>query len=123
MQYKESILKRVNGDIEVVKAPPLLERGELADVVAIRGDVDNTKCTNIQWVLGHWHDCAGFEWGYAGQGPTDFARNILMHFTEDREFSKKHQEEFCVEFIADMPRDQGYIKKEDILAFITLKRE
>ena len=86
MEYKESILKRVNGELEVVKAPPLLERGELGDVVAIRSDADNSKCTNIRWVLGRWHECAGFEWGYAGQGPTDFARNILMHFTEDREF-------------------------------------
>jgi hypothetical protein len=122
MEYEKSVMKRGDDGIIVVEAPPLLNRGEIDDVVVIRSEIDCARCTNIRWVLGRWHSCAGFEWGYVGQGPRDFARNILMHFTEDSEFSVKYENEFAVRFIADLPRDQGYIKKEDILKFIAAKR-
>lgn len=122
-EIKDFVMKKLNGKREMVPAPRLLKPGEIEDVLAIRDD-DLTlhRFTNIVWQLGEWHPDAGHEWGYSGQGPTDFARNILMHFSSDEEFSWKHQIEFREKFVRTLPRAGGRIKKEDILNFIAEKR-
>ena len=111
-EIADFVMKRRNGELEMVSAPRILKPGEIADVITIRDDhLGLQRRTNISWVLGEWHPDAGFEWGYSGQGPTDFAGNILMHFTE-------HDEKF----IATMPREGGRLKKEAVLKFIAEKR-
>ncbi len=122
-EITDFVMKRINGEREIIPAPRVLKPRELADVITIRDDnLGSQRCTNISWVFGDWHPNAGFEWGYSGQGPTDFAANILMHFTEhDEKFSLEHRIEFREKFVATMPREGGRIKKEDILQFIAGK--
>jgi len=48
------------------------------DIVCKR-DEDGTPHFNIYPVIRH-HSPDGFEWGYAGSGPTDFALNVLDLF-------------------------------------------
>jgi len=116
---KEFVMKRINGKREFVPAPRLLKPGEVEDVIAIRDDdLGLQRYTNISWTTGEWHPDCGHEWGYSGQGPTDFARNILAHFTGDQKFAWDHEIEFRERFVRILPRSGGRIKREDILAFI-----
>ena len=123
-EITDFVMKRIKGEREVVPTPRILKRREIADVITIRDDdLGLLRGTNISWTIGDWHPNAGFEWGYSGQGPTDFAANILAHFTEgDEEFSFAHRIEFREKFVATMPRGGGRSKKEDILQFIAEKR-
>lgn len=117
------VMKRIAGELVAIPAPRVLRKGEIADVLTVRDcDYGLVRYTNISWVLGDWHPNAGFEWNYGGAGPTDFARNILMHFTEDADFSRKFQVDFRDEFIVPMPMEGGRIRKEAIFAFIAEKR-
>lgn len=120
---KGFVVKKIRGKREMILTPRLLKLGEMEDVIAIRDDeLGLSRATNIPWVLGDWHVDSGFEWGYSGAGPTYFAINILMQFTEhDIEFSRRHHLEFRDKFVSTLPRPGGRIKKEDILAFIKAK--
>lgn len=105
----------------VIEVPPLMRKSEYLDVIAIRHPLDSfTKFTNIPWVMGDNMDQAmGYEWGYGGCGPTDFAFNILLHFTDqDEAMARAYAIEFRDEYIRTMPRDGGRIKKDDIFAFL-----
>lgn len=119
----KDILKVIFSDGEYVSVPRYLNQNELEDVIAVRQGNSLERYTNIKWVHGDWHPDAGFEWGYSGQGPYDFAVNILMHFTEhDAKFSEKYAIEFREKFLRTLPRKGGRIKKEDILKFIADKK-
>jgi len=98
-----------------------LKDGEFGHVMAIRNpDCDFKRETNISHKLKASDD---FEWGYGGAGPSDFAINILFHFTNgDEAFSRKHYMEFRDEFVAQLPRAGGTIHKESILEFIEKKK-
>ena len=97
-----------------------LKDGEFAHVVAVR----DPKCefkreTNIRQRIRTSQD---FEWGYGGQGPSDFALNILLHFTNGNEaFARKNYGDFVTKFVATLPRPGGTIHKESILEFIHAK--
>jgi len=123
-EMKDFVMKKIGGKREMIPTPRLLKYREFADVIAIRDDeLGLNRATNIAWVLGDWHPDTGFEWGYSGAGPTYFAVNILMHFTEhDMAFSRKHHIEFRDLFVRTLPRPGGRIRKEDILNFIAEKR-
>ena len=120
----KQVLKKVGGKLETVLAPRFLELGELEDVIAIRDDEYGLRrATNIRWRVGAWHVNAGHEWGYSGAGPTDFARNVLFHFTQDEKFATEHEIEFRELFIKTLPEPGGRIKKEDILQFVKDKKK
>ncbi len=105
----------------VIEVPPLMRKGEYADVIAIRHPLDSfVKFSNIPWVMGdNMDEAMGYEWGYSGCGPTDFAFNILLHFTDhDEAVARAYAIDFREEYIRTMPRDGGRIKKEDIFDFI-----
>lgn len=57
------------------------------------------------------HSPTGFEWGYAGSGPADLARNILIQVTG----SDYKYQDFKFKFIAGIPREGGEINVTDIL--------
>lgn len=123
-EIKDFVMKKIEGKREIVPTPRLLKHYELSDVIAIRDDdLGLHRATNIPWVLGDWHSDNGFEWGYHGTGPSNFAVNILMHFSgHDAQFSQRHRREFANEFVCTLPRPGGRIKKEAILDFIREKR-
>lgn len=105
----------------VIEVPPLMRMGEYADVIAIRHPLDSMiKFTNVPWVMGdNMDEAIGFEWGYSGCGPTDFAFNILLHFTDhDEAVARAYSIDFREEYIRTIPRDGGKIAKEDIFDFI-----
>ncbi len=116
----ESLWMRVNGKLEDVKAPKLLESGELGDVVVMRG-YGNVKVANIP-IARSYCGLSDIEWGYRGTGPIVLSRNILLHFTGDVDFTDKYQNEFCQKFVAFLRREQDSISKEGILKFIEAKR-
>ena len=113
--------KDVKREVIVIEVPPLMRGGEFDDVIAIRHPLkDFTRFTNVPYVMGDLVDeGAGFEWGYSGCGPTDFAFNILLHFTEhDEAVARAYHMEFRDEFLSDMPREGGRIPKVGIFDFI-----
>ena len=58
---------------------------ETDDVIFSRGENDE-PITNIPNELIH-HSPDGFNFGYAGSGPAEFALNILYAFTKDKQLS------------------------------------
>lgn len=64
-----------------------------------------------------YHSPDGFEWGYGGSGPSDFALNILSIFVGEKLADRYHQD-FKWKFIANLPHEGGTIKREDILDWI-----
>lgn len=69
------------------------------------------------------HSPTGFEWGYGGSGPADFALNILYWFTQDREFSERAHQDFKWSFISRMPDEGGTIPGHVIRSWITERQE
>jgi hypothetical protein len=67
-----------------------------------------------------YHSPTGFEWGYGGSGPADFAWNILSIFIGQKE-AEKYYQKFKFEFIATLPREGGTIPRELILEWIKTK--
>jgi len=105
----------------VIEVPPLMKKSEYADVVAIRHPLDSfRKFTNVPWIMGdNMDEAMGYEWGYSGCGPTDFAFNILLHFTDhDEAVARAYHMEFRDEYIRTMPYDGARIAKEDIFDFL-----
>ena len=98
-----------------------LKRGEKGNVVVARDPGDGFKReTNVPKYTDSNH---AFEWGYCGGGPTEFALNILLHFTRcDEPFSRYCCREFRDEFVRKLPRPGGEIPKDKITAFIREKR-
>jgi hypothetical protein len=108
-------------EVIVIEVPPMMRKGEFADVIAIRHPQHNfTRFTNVPYVMGDLVDAGeGYEWGYGGCGPTNFAFNILLHFTDhDEAVTRAFHMEFRDEFLVNMPKETGRISKEDIFDFI-----
>jgi hypothetical protein len=93
------------------------------------------SCNVSQTVV--WHSPTGFEWGYGGSGPADFALNVLNLFVPpgadgfapvkcyDGECSSTAQalhQDFKAAFIAALPLEGGMIRGADIRAWIEANR-
>jgi len=100
------------GEFEFMKVNKIENWNE--DIVCSR-DEDGIH-TNVPRRI-TYHSPDGFEWGYGGSGPADFALNILSIFA-GQEFAERHHQEFKFEFIAPMPYEGGTIKRDDILSWI-----
>ena len=84
------------------------------DVVCSRNE--NGVVTNIKHSIKR-HSPDGFEWGYGGSGPSEFALNILAAYVT-REQAERWYQDFKFEVIAALPHEGGTIKKEDILKWV-----
>jgi hypothetical protein len=118
--------KEIKPEVHVIEVPPQLRRGEYGDVIAIRHPLKMfRRFTNIPWVMGDNVDKAdGYEWGYSGGGPADFAINILMHFTDhDETVSRAFYLDFRDRYLAEMPKEGGRIAKEKVFSFIQDMKE
>jgi hypothetical protein len=82
------------------------------------------------------HSPSGFEWGYGGSGPADFALNVLNLFVPPRadgfapvkcydgECSSTAwalHNDFKESFIAPLPKDGGRIRGADIRAWLSVR--
>lgn len=87
------------------------------DIVCSRNKDGSTSVNIPQRIVRHSPD--GFEWGYAGSGPSDLALNILSFFIgqEAAERGGLYQR-FKDRFIVPMPKDGGTIKKDEILHWV-----
>lgn len=63
------------------------------------------------------HSPTGFEWGYGGSGPADFALNILAQYIGNERANTLYQR-FKWEFIATLPDEGGVIRRADVLAWV-----
>ena len=100
------------------------------DIICSRDD-NNQVGFNIYPAIVH-HSPSGFEWGYGGSGPADFALNILEHFMRERgeaatmllgkqkicPMSWRLHQDFKWEHIATLPREGGIIKGDTIRKWI-----
>lgn len=111
----------------------------------VTGDVicqrhpDGTRSFNIPQVYAH-HSPTGFEWGYAGSGPADYALNIVRVFIDIKALPPELQEPvalwkegtipsgiwdlhqyFKFSFVASLPYDGGTIKGSEIRAWLLSK--
>jgi hypothetical protein len=84
------------------------------DIVCSRGE--NGPETNVPRRI-IWHSPDGFEWGYGGSGPSDFALNILSIFI-DQDLAERYYQDFKWAFIAPMRREGGVIHQQDIWKWI-----
>jgi len=66
------------------------------------------------------HSPDGFEWGYGGSGPADFALNILSIFVGQK-IAERYYQDFKWQFVALLPYEGGTIRRADILSW--LKKE
>lgn len=72
--------------------------------------------TNIQHKLG---TSEGLSWGYSGEGPKDFALNILFHFSGgDSDFAKKFGCDFCSEVVSRLSQKSGVLPASLILSWV-----
>jgi len=87
------------------------------DIVCSRDE--NGIHTNVPCRI-TYHSPTGFEWGYGGSGPADFALNILSIFV-GQEVAERYHQDFKKEFVVMLPKEGGIIFKEAILNWIKEK--
>lgn len=68
-------------------------------------DRNGTACANVVHFPRH---SEGIEWGYAGSGPSDLARSVLLRFTGPERADRLYQQ-FKREVIARIPKEGGRI--------------
>ena len=100
------------GELFMVDAIP-----DFGDVVCSRegGDIS----TNVPRRITK-HSPTGFEWGYGGSGPADFALNILSVFIGQK-LAEFYYQDFKWEFVSKLPDEGGTIHRETILDWLDKK--
>jgi hypothetical protein len=69
------------------------------------------------------HDHAPeFEWAYGGSGPSQLALAILYDYTDDKDLSLEHYEQFKWDFLAVAAFDGFVITSMDIDAWLADKK-
>lgn len=92
---------------------------QTGDIVCFRND--SGLYTNVPRRIVR-HSPSGYEWGYGGSGPADFALNILLLFTDQHTADRLYQE-FKREFVAALPEWGGTIRGADIRAWLEARRQ
>jgi len=64
------------------------------------------------------HSPSGFNWGYAGSGPSQLALALLIYFTDDEFFSRRHYQAFKREVIATLPESDFEIAERCVKDWI-----
>jgi hypothetical protein len=87
------------------------------DVTCSRG-AQGEPITNVpQRIILHSPD--GFEWGYCGSGPADFALNILsLYIGEEAAQQNGLYQRFKEAFLSKLPHEGGIIKRNDIMQWL-----
>lgn len=91
---------------------------DFGDVVCSRDE--NGITTNVPRRITR-HSPDGFEWGYMGSGPADFAFNILSCYIGEQEAkSGGLYQAFKREFVAKLPHEGGTIKRDDVFKWLKM---
>jgi hypothetical protein len=104
------------GDLFMVEAIP-----DFGDVVCSRNS-DRIHTNVPRRITRHSPD--GFEWGYGGSGPADFALNILSVYIgqEAAQFCGLYQD-FKWLFVAKLPKKGGTIRRDDVMRWVEANKE
>lgn len=81
--------------------------------VIVNGEILNPK--ESQSVINHSPD--GFNWGYSGSGPAQLALALLLHFTNDPNYSFWHHQQLKDDIISGLKGDFS-IPVSDIIQWI-----
>ena len=76
--------------------------------------------TNVPWKT-VMHSPDGYEWGYGGSGPADFALNVLLHYRVPFDLADRLHQPFKEKFIASLPAEGGRIPGEAIREWIAAR--
>jgi len=113
---KRIIENEKQGDLFMEEAIP-----DFGDVVCSRDE--NGIHTNVPRRITH-HSPDGFEWGYCGSGPSDFALNILSVYIGEKEAkSGGLYQDFKFEFVAKLPKKGGTIRRDDVFKWLDLRKD
>lgn len=82
---------------------------------------DRPPSVNIPHLVTH-HSPDGFEWGYAGSGPSELALNIPVVYIGEKRALPLHQE-FKRSFLESMPFEGGTITRADIVDWLKRHEE
>jgi hypothetical protein len=92
------------------------------DVVCYR-DEDGSAVSNVPRRITK-HSPDGFEWGYGGSGPADFALNILSVFIGEKLARKNGlYQNFKWKFVSTLPGEGGIIKHDDIREWLRVNMD
>jgi hypothetical protein len=103
--------------IERVARPTVNDTGSI--------EVNRNAATGVRTNVPHTikkHSPTGFNFGYGGSGPADFALNTLIMFT-DIETAGKMYQTFKFEYIAGCKEDRLVIPKQTIINFINANKD
>lgn len=81
------------------------------------GDSAGGVCTNVPR-MEYKHSPTGYNFGYAGSGPADFALNVMLMFCKRREDAYRIYQQFKFKFVATGSSDRLVIPYADIVGFI-----
>ena len=102
-----------------------IELAQMPDVLCWRRpvghDAQGVATTNVPWQL-MIHSPTGFEWGYQGSGPADFALNILALVLPPWWAWRYHQH-FKREVVAMIPIEGGLLPIDGIRQWVLERRE
>jgi hypothetical protein len=90
------------------------ETADPDDVVLYR-DVDGTARATVDHVVRH--SPTGIEWGYAGSGPADLARSVLLALTDEGTVDR-HYQAFKDEVVARVPYAGGVLRAADVRRWV-----
>lgn len=81
--------------------------GSLVTVVTSNGE------TPLPHLMQHSPD--GFAWGYSGSGPSDLARSIIGHATNNPNPEPALYQKFKGQLVAHMPKDDDWVLPRSIV--------
>lgn len=77
-----------------------------------------------EWSQAVWdHSPNGFCWGYSGSGPAQLALALLLHLSQDKDFSVKYHQQLKSELIAGLPQTDFDIDTDKVISWIRARRE
>jgi len=115
----DEIVSYDGGDffIERLASPTINERGNL--------EIMKHSCsgirTNVKRSI-YRHSPTGFNFGYGGSGPADFALNLLLMVTDNATANRLYQE-FKWDFVGAGENDRLVIKRPEVDNWLQLKKE
>lgn len=75
----------------------------------------------VQGVRYRWrYHSTELNWGYGGSGPADFALNILLEATGDKEAAWLYHQAFKWDVIANLPWEGGEIPWKDVYDWLKM---
>ncbi|WP_095510022.1 DUF6166 domain-containing protein [Rubrivirga marina] len=98
----------------------VLRPGYDAQDVVLYRHLDGTACASVAHIPRH--SPTGIEWGYAGSGPADLARSVLLALTDEPTAEALYQA-FKAEVIARVPHAGGVLRAADVRAWVAAQTD